>query len=62
MCLTAKNFGLQEENINISNPQGKPTNFLRKRDGVPKKEREKEMDRKDKYGGRNEEVLYEKAG
>ena len=26
MCLTAKNFGLQEENINISKPQGKTTN------------------------------------
>ena len=25
MCLTAKNFGLQEENINISNPQGNNT-------------------------------------
>ena len=27
MCLTAKNFGLQEENINISKPQGKTTNW-----------------------------------
>ena len=26
MCLTAKNFGLQQENINISKPQGKTTN------------------------------------
>ena len=25
MCLTAKNFGLQEENINISNPHGMGT-------------------------------------
>ena len=25
MCLTAKNFGLQEKNINISKPQGRTT-------------------------------------
>ena len=40
MCLTAKNLGLQEENINISNPQGKST-----RDGIPQKEREGEGER-----------------
>ena len=41
MCKTAKNFGLQEENINISNPSGNST----KRDGVglPQKERPREM-------------------
>ena len=27
MCLTAKNVGLQEENINISKQQGKTTNY-----------------------------------
>ena len=27
MCLTAKNFGLQEENINISKPRGRTTNL-----------------------------------
>ena len=43
MCLTAKNFGLQEENINISKQQEKT---LGKRDGVPQKERERDMDRK----------------
>ena len=39
MCLTAKDIGLQEENINISKSQGKTTNY-EKRDGVPQKERE----------------------
>ena len=55
MCLTAKNFGLQEENINISKPQGKTT----KRHGVPQKERET-------YGQKEREkgdaVLCEKGG
>ena len=40
MCLTANNFGLQEEYTNISKPQGK------ERDGAPQKERERYMDRK----------------
>ena len=57
MCLTAKNFGLQEENINISKPQGKTTNW--ENDGVPQKERET-------YGQKEREkgdaVLYEKGG
>ena len=44
MCLTAKNFGLQEENINISKPQVKTT-----KNGMVyhrKRERDIQMDRK----------------
>ena len=44
MCLTAKIFGLQEENINISKPQGKTTNLENKM-GYHRK-RERQMDRK----------------
>ena len=44
MCLTAKNFGLQEENINISNLPRKTTN-IGKWDGVPQKKRERESER-----------------
>ena len=44
MCLTAKNFGLQEENINISKPQGKTTNW---ENGMGyHRKRERHMDRK----------------
>ena len=51
MCLTAKNFGLQEENINISKPQGKTTNY---ENGMGyHRKRERQMDRKrEKVGGR----------
>ena len=48
MCLTVKNFGLQEENINIAKPQGKTTNmkkemgYHRKRDRWTEKDRKKE--------------------
>ena len=47
MCLAARNFGLQEESINISNPQGKATNYEkwmgyhRKRETDGQKERER---------------------
>ena len=50
MCLTAKNFGLQEENINISKPQGKATNlengkgYHRKREGDRWTERERKRE------------------
>ena len=44
MCLTAKNFGLQEENSNISKPQGNTTN-LENGTGYHRK-RERHMDRK----------------
>ena len=56
MCLTAKNFGWLEENINITKPQGKTTK-LGKRDGVPQKERDRWTER-----GREDAVLYEKGG
>ena len=48
MCQTAKNFGLQEENINISNPHGKTTNceiemgYHRKREIPMDRNREKD--------------------
>ena len=46
MCLTAKNFGFQEENISISKPQAKTTNwengmgYHRKRDRWTEREKE----------------------
>ena len=52
---TAKNFGLQEENINISKPQG-----WRKRDGVPQKERERERDMDRKREKRGMQCYMEK--
>ena len=45
MCLTAKNFRLQEENINISKPQGIWET------GLGTTERERPMDRKREKGG-----------
>ena len=54
MCLTAKHFGLQEENINISEQQGKTTN-LENGMGTTEKERERER-------GREDAVFYEKGG
>ena len=52
MCLTAKNCGLQEENINISKLQGKTT-----------KERERETDgQKERERGRENAVIYEIGG
>ena len=58
MCLTAKDFGLQDENINISKPQGKTTGngmgyHRKRRETCGQKEREK---------GREDAVLYEKGG
>ena len=59
MCLTAKNFGLPKENINISKPQGKTPNsengmeYHRKRATDGQKERER---------GKEDAVLYEKGG
>ena len=50
MCLTAINFELREDNINIPNPQGNTTHF-KNRDGVPQKERERERERE---GGERE--------
>ena len=43
-CVNAKNFGLQEENINFSKPQGKTTNY---ETGMGNhRKRERQMDRK----------------
>ena len=63
MFLTAENFGLQEENINISKPQGKTTNYEngmgyhyyygKRREAEGQKKRER---------GREDAVLYEKGG
>ena len=52
MCLTAKNFGLQEENINISNPQGNTTGW-----GTTEIERQMDIKRENE-GGREEAVLH----
>ena len=51
MFLTANNFGLQEENISISKPQGKTTNE-EKWMGYHRKRRETEGQKADKEGGR----------
>ena len=55
MCLTAKNFGLKEQNINISNPQGKTTNL---ENGMGyHRERERETDgEKERHGSSLEEL------
>ena len=50
MSLTAKNFGLQEENININKSQGKTTNW-EKGMGYHRKRRDKWAER-EKEGGR----------
>ena len=55
MCLTAKNFGLQEENINITKPQGKTNNWENESGTNGQKERERES-------GREDAVLCEKGG
>ena len=55
MCLTANNFGLQEEHINISKPRERPL-----MDGVPQKERETDGT-KERERGREDAVLYEKV-
>ena len=60
MFLTANNFGLQEENINISKPQGKTTN-QENRMGYHRKRRETEG-QKERERGREDVVLYEKGG
>ena len=61
MCLIANNFGLQEENINISKPQGKP--LIRKTSWVSQKE-ERQSDRwtETERKGREGAVIYEKGG
>ena len=49
MCLTANNFGLQEENINISNPPAKT--IILKRDRVEQKERETDGHKERRWEG-----------
>ena len=59
MCLIAKNFGLQEENINISKPQER--HLIRRTGwGTTERERERQMGTK-RERGREDAVLYEKS-
>ena len=44
MCLAAKNFGMEEENTNISKAQGNATNYENGM-GTPERERERERER-----------------
>ena len=60
MCLTAKNFVLQEKNINSSKPHGKTSNYENGM-GYNRKRREKEG-QKERERGRGDAVLYEKGG
>ena len=61
MCLTANNFGLQEENINISKPQGKTT-YLENGMGYHRKKERETCVQKERERGRDDAVLYEKGG
>ena len=60
MSLTVNKFGLQEENINISKPQGKTTNY---ENGIGYHiKRERQMDRKrEKEGGRMQCFMKKEA-
>ena len=59
ICLTAKNVGLQEETINISNPQGKTIGLTEKTGwGTTERERERWTER-EKERGREDAVFYE---
>ena len=60
MCLTAKNFGLKEENISISKLQGKTTN-KKKLDGYHRK-RERDEWTQNRERGRKDTVIYQKGG
>ena len=59
MCLTANNFRLQEENINISKPQDRP---LIRKTGWGTTEREERQREWWTETGRVDAVLYEKGG
>ena len=50
MCLTANNFGLQDENIKISKPQGKTTNWENGMGYHRKRERDIWTERERKVG------------
>ena len=54
---TANKFGFQEENIKISKPQGKTTNYEKKH-----RKRERETAGQKMRGGREDAVLSEKGG
>ena len=58
MCLPAKNFGLQKENINICKPQGKTTNY---KNGMGYHRKRRETDGQ-KERERGTIMLYEKGG
>ena len=51
MYLTANNFGLQEENINISKPQGKTTIIWKTGWGYHRKRRETDVQKERERGG-----------
>ena len=59
MCLTGKNFGLQEENINISKPQGNTIMKTVWGRYLPQKERELDWWTE---RGSDDALLYEKGG
>ena len=59
MCRTANNFELQEEDINISKPQGRP--LIRKTGwGTTGRERDSQMDRKREKGGGRMQCFMQK--
>ena len=60
MFITAMNFGLQEENINISKEQGNTTNYENGM-GYHRKRRETEG-QKEREREREDAVLYERGG
>ena len=65
MFLTAKNFRLQEENINISEPQGKTTNYenVMRANGMGyQRKRRERAGQKYRERGREDAVLYKKGG
>ena len=62
MCLIANNFGLQEENINISKPQGKNTNWENGMGITEREERQRDRWTETERKGREGAVIYEKGG
>ena len=60
MVLTAKHFGLQDENINISKPQGKTTNYENEM-GYHRKRRETDG-QKERERRREDSLLFVKGG
>ena len=63
MCLTAKNFASQEENmINIYYYPNRREIPLIRKTGWGTERAEGQMDRKERERGREDAVLYEKGG